>query len=187
MQSQSFSSASTESSTLDNKLTNEQKTTIRQILSVYDPRNFTEQDKASLLKKLKTAGICPSRELMHMLRDSDFDLLPPKSAYQANQTTEFEDTSANKVKELLRQYADIRPSKEVVQMLRDTSFELQPPRPLDQTSPIKVFDDSGTNKVEELFEKNKSGEITEDELQSQISLLLESLTSRTRNLIGGII
>lgn len=56
-----------------NKLSDEQKSTIAGILSQYDPEDVDEEDVKSIRDQLREAGVRPSPELKTLLEESGFD------------------------------------------------------------------------------------------------------------------
>ncbi|MFC7049645.1 hypothetical protein [Emcibacter nanhaiensis] len=55
-------------------LTEDQKSTVSDILSQYDASSLSEEDAQSIFQALKDAGIPPSEELKSMIEDAGFDL-----------------------------------------------------------------------------------------------------------------
>lgn len=56
-----------------NSLSEEQKTSITDILSKYDPENLSEEDVQSIKDALKEAGVGPSAGLKSALEEAGFD------------------------------------------------------------------------------------------------------------------
>lgn len=61
----------------DIPLSDEQKTTMEEILSQYDAENMTKEDMESIRQELEDAGIPRSKESMQMMRAAGFGP-PPK-------------------------------------------------------------------------------------------------------------
>jgi hypothetical protein len=59
------------------KMTDEQKTKLQDILSTYDAKNLTDEDKMSMMQEIRKAGIRPGDDLKTTLEDAGFDLTPP--------------------------------------------------------------------------------------------------------------
>ena len=55
------------------ELTDEQKSTVDEILSQYDPENITEDDAKSIFEQLREAGIRPTKGLKDAITDAGFD------------------------------------------------------------------------------------------------------------------
>ena len=60
------------------KLSDEQKTQLAEILSNYDAEDMTEEDMKSMLDEIKEAGITPGKELKETLEEAGFELKPPQ-------------------------------------------------------------------------------------------------------------
>jgi hypothetical protein len=54
-------------------LTDDQKQTIADILSEYDPENITEEDAQEIFEKFKDAGITPARGMKEAIEAAGFD------------------------------------------------------------------------------------------------------------------
>jgi hypothetical protein len=54
-------------------LTDDQKQTIADILSEYDPENITEEDAQEIFQKFKDAGITPARGMKEAIEAAGFD------------------------------------------------------------------------------------------------------------------
>ena len=54
-------------------LTDDQKTTITEILSQYDPENVTEEDAQAIFQAFKDAGITPTRGMKEVIEAAGFD------------------------------------------------------------------------------------------------------------------
>lgn len=54
-------------------LTEDQKTTITEILSQYDPENVTEEDAQAIFQAFKDAGITPTRGMKEVIEAAGFD------------------------------------------------------------------------------------------------------------------
>lgn len=119
------------------KMTEEEKSTVAEILSQYDPENLSAADKREMMKDLKESGIEPSKELFALIKDAGFEIAPP--------TEEFS----------------------VASMLSgDNSTD-------------------STTDLSSLLEKYQSGEITEEELRTQMQRMLPIFSARaTGNLFN---
>lgn len=58
------------------KLTEEQKAELKEILAKYDPENFSKQDRVNLSAELQEAGIPKCRDAFLILKDAGFN--PPQ-------------------------------------------------------------------------------------------------------------
>jgi SOS-response transcriptional repressor LexA len=71
----------------ENKLTEDQKTTLTEIISKYDPENMSEETTKQMMDEIKEAGITPSKEFGEIMDKSGFKRpeppkggpMPPKS------------------------------------------------------------------------------------------------------------
>jgi hypothetical protein len=54
-------------------LSDEQKSTVSDILSSYDAENLTESDAQAITEQLKNAGIAPSKSLETAMTEAGFD------------------------------------------------------------------------------------------------------------------
>ncbi|WP_461211336.1 hypothetical protein [Desulfocurvus sp. DL9XJH121] len=61
-------------------MTEDQKSTVEEILAKYDPENMTREDMEALRMELEEAGIGRSRELMKMMQEAGFK--PPEKPKQ---------------------------------------------------------------------------------------------------------
>lgn len=62
----------------DITMTEEQKTTLAEILSKYDAEDFSAQDKRDLRDELVEAGIPRCRDAMQLIREAGLDLRPDR-------------------------------------------------------------------------------------------------------------
>lgn len=73
------------------KLTDEQKQTIEDIISKYDPENMTDESAKAMMDELKAAGIGPSREFGEIMNAAGFkppekpEGPPPQDSTQSTQ------------------------------------------------------------------------------------------------------
>lgn len=122
------------------KMTDEEKSTVAEILSQYDTENLSAADQKEMMEALKDSGIKPSKELFAMIKDAGFEIAPPPS----------------------------------------------PPEELSVAS-VLSGDNSidSTTDLSSLLEKYQSGEITEDELRTQLQQMLPIFSARaTGNLFN---
>ncbi len=54
-------------------LSEDQRTTLSETLSAYDPENLTVEEAQSIVEKLSDAGIAPGRELASAMAEAGFD------------------------------------------------------------------------------------------------------------------
>lgn len=59
-------------------LTDDQKSTLEEILSNYDAENITEDETKSLMDEIKDAGIAPSEESKELIETAGFSMEPPE-------------------------------------------------------------------------------------------------------------
>jgi hypothetical protein len=59
------------------EMTDEQKTTLQDILSKYDSSTITEDGMKSLMDEIKSAGITPSKDLKDTVEAAGFNMKPP--------------------------------------------------------------------------------------------------------------
>ena len=57
-------------------LTDEQKTSLEEILAKYDPENMTEEETKTMMDEIRSAGIRPSREFGEIMNAAGFK--PPE-------------------------------------------------------------------------------------------------------------
>ena len=57
-------------------LTDDQKTTLQEIISKYDPENMTAEDQKTMMDEIKAAGIQPSKEFGEVMNEAGFK--PPE-------------------------------------------------------------------------------------------------------------
>ena len=58
-------------------MTDDQKTTLAEILEKYDAENITEDEKKSMMDEIKEAGITPSKESKEIIETAGFELGKP--------------------------------------------------------------------------------------------------------------
>lgn len=63
-------------STVNNKLTDDQKSTLSDILAKYDPENMTDEETIAMMDEIKAAGITPSKEFGEIMNAAGFK--PPE-------------------------------------------------------------------------------------------------------------
>ncbi|MCB0210527.1 MAG: hypothetical protein KDJ52_14410 [Anaerolineae bacterium] len=63
----------------DYKLSDEQKGQLQDILSKYDAKDISEDDRRAMLNEIKDAGIRPGEDLKNALEDAGFKVKPPPS------------------------------------------------------------------------------------------------------------
>jgi hypothetical protein len=61
----------------DNELTEEQKSTVEEILANYDPENMTEEDYKTMFDELREAEIKPSKGLRETIEAAGFEMPEP--------------------------------------------------------------------------------------------------------------
>lgn len=71
-----LSSYSTQSSSSSSSLTEEQKTTLEEILAKYDPDSMDEESTQAMMDEIKAAGITPSEEFGEIMNAAGFE--PPE-------------------------------------------------------------------------------------------------------------
>lgn len=62
--------------TTSSKLTDDQKSTLSDILSKYDPENMTDEETIAMMDEIKAAGITPSKEFGEIMNAAGFN--PPE-------------------------------------------------------------------------------------------------------------
>ena len=81
----------------ETSLTEDQKTTLEEILSKYDSENLTEEDRQALQSELEEAGIPRCQESAKMLREAGLLSAPPEKESGSDQSlleaTQEEETS----------------------------------------------------------------------------------------------
>ncbi len=78
-------------------LTDEQKTTLEEIIAKYDPANMTEEETKTMMDEIKAAGIRPSKEFGEIMNAAGFK--PPERPQGP-----LPEDSASEIKENLPQY-----------------------------------------------------------------------------------
>jgi hypothetical protein len=58
-------------------LTDDEKSTLEEILSKYDAEDMTEEDMQSMMDEIKDAGIRPGEDLKDALEEAGFEMKPP--------------------------------------------------------------------------------------------------------------
>jgi hypothetical protein len=114
-------------------LTEDQKSQIDSILSKYDPKNMTDEDKQALKSELKSLGIGPGKELFEILKSSGFG-----------------------------------PDE-----LRGKGNEGLPPLPANDSREIPQY-------LLDFIEKQKSGSVTQDDIDA----LIQNLQNSNQNVTG---
>ncbi len=71
--SSDISSLLPKASAFGTPLTEEEKSTVEEILAQYDAESLTDEDEETLQQELRDAGVKPSRELGTLLEESGFD------------------------------------------------------------------------------------------------------------------
>lgn len=106
----SVSSVSSSSSILSNattsKLTEAQKTKIKQILSKYDKDNFDITESKKLLKEIGDTGIPVNKDLLNLLNQSGFDVIKVAESGNTDSSTTSSAASTESVTSLLQEYKD---------------------------------------------------------------------------------
>jgi len=103
----------------ETSLTDEQQSTLNEILSQYDPENLTDEDAKSMMDAIRDAGIRPSREVGQTLEAAGFDMeqlkppAPPEGSGMggpggpppsgAEGSSETEDETSQLISQLLEQ------------------------------------------------------------------------------------
>lgn len=60
------------------KLTDDQKSKLQEILAKYDSESATDEEIKSMLDEIKETGIRPSEDLKNTLQEAGFELKPPQ-------------------------------------------------------------------------------------------------------------
>jgi Ca2+-binding EF-hand superfamily protein len=87
-------------------LTDEQKESLQEIISQYDPENMTAEDHAALREALRTAGIPPTRETFQIMEEAGFERPegpPPAGGPKPPATAQGDEEEENYFLELLEQ------------------------------------------------------------------------------------
>lgn len=58
---------------VNNTLSDDQKTSLKEIISNYDPKNMSEDDWKIMLDEIKSSGIGPGEDMKQIMEDAGFD------------------------------------------------------------------------------------------------------------------
>ena len=58
---------------VNNTLSDDQKTSLKEIISNYDPKNMSEDDWKIMMDEIKSSGIGPGEDMKQIMEDAGFD------------------------------------------------------------------------------------------------------------------
>jgi hypothetical protein len=93
------------------KLTDEQKSTLADIIAKYDPENMTDEDTKAMMDEIKEAGIGPSKEFGEIMNAAGFKPPekpegPPPTDDTTSSTSSSSTTSTTEVPEYLASFLE---------------------------------------------------------------------------------
>ncbi|MGE5365298.1 MAG: hypothetical protein ACM3SM_14295 [Bacteroidota bacterium] len=87
-----------------NRLTDEQKKKLQEIIAQYDPETVTQEDMKNMMEEIDSAGIKPSKEFGEIMNEAGFKRPEkPEGAEGAGPLSETQDDLAQKLLELLKE------------------------------------------------------------------------------------
>lgn len=87
-------------------LTDEQKSTMQEIVGKYDPANFSREEAESLREELKSAGIGPSQDTAEFMKELGFERPPGPPPGGGKPGPQIDSEIKNQLMELISSFKD---------------------------------------------------------------------------------
>ena len=100
-----------QSTSSSSSLTEEQKSTLEDIISKYDPDNMDEESMTAMMDEIKEAGITPSKEFGEIMNTAGFE--PPEKPQGPPPTEETDETSETETPQCVLDFLEKKETGEI--------------------------------------------------------------------------